>query len=1094
MKSSYLTIGLAATLSLTSQFSLSAMAQITTDGSLSTRVTIANPNNFVINEGDRAGSNLFHSFGEFSVPTGGSVFFNNAADVQNIFSRVTGGNLSNIDGLIRANGGANLFLLNPSGILLGANARLDIGGSFIGTTAQSIQFADGFKFSASSSTVIPLLTISAPVGLQMGQNPASITVQNSGHRLSSGQNGLVSLGATPTGLSVDSGRTLALVGGSLVLNGGIINATSGHIELGSVSSGTVNLDLSTGQFDYANIQQFGDIQMSNQALVNVSGSPAGSIHFQGQTVELAGGSTALSMNQGNNQAGNLKIDATESFEMWNGGSASRSASSLLSSNLGAGQGGDIFVSAPRMRLLEGGRIQSQTSGTGIGGAITVTAVDSIELIGFSPTNSSLSSGLTASTSAAGRSGDIQISTGRLMAQDGGGISTTVFGTGAGGNITVTASDSIELRGENPSSLTFSAILAGTTRSGNAGQLIVNTPRLRVLDGAIVGSTTAASGNSGNVRINASDSIQVSGVGVRSGVPSQLVNNAQSPQPEIQRILGLPALPTGSIGSLSINTARLRVTNQGSVGVEHQGVGNAGELRLNADRITLDRRGHITASTRSGGGGNINLNTNALTLRRGGYVSAAAGESGNGGEITIAANRLNLLSNSRITTLAQGTGNAGTLRLQVGEFSLNNGQIEVDSQGSGNAGRLIIEANSVELENRSLINASTQTGLGGDVQLQVRNTLQLNDQSRILANAAQAGQGGNVNIIAAETLLQNRSQISTNARGSAVGGALRLEGDRLSLSNGSQITALTTGSGIAGSLNLSMNNIVELEGQNTRLSAESTTNAAAGSVQVRSPQVTLSDRARISVSGQGAGGAGNLLVDADLINLRDRAGLEAEVAGGDRGNITLNANLLSLRQGSRITTNATGAASGGNINLNSDFILGFENSDIVAQAQQGTGGNIAINTQGLIAIAPRPELTSDSDINASSQLGLNGTVNVQTPNFNPESGLIELPTEVADASQQIAQTCSTNQVSRFVSTGRGGIPSSPFQSIESDRPWSDLRDLSTPEFQGFSQAMEIEIQPTNDILEAIGWRRNAAGQVELFPSAQAALPQTATCKA
>jgi len=145
----------------------SAYAQITADGTLRTTVS-QNGNNFTITNGSLAGTNLFHSFQQFSVPTGGSAIFNlvNTPNISTIFSRVTGGSVSNINGSIQtinSNNPVSLFLLNPNGIVFGPNASLNIGGSFIASTGSSIRFADGVQFSATSSSVSPLLTISVPI-------------------------------------------------------------------------------------------------------------------------------------------------------------------------------------------------------------------------------------------------------------------------------------------------------------------------------------------------------------------------------------------------------------------------------------------------------------------------------------------------------------------------------------------------------------------------------------------------------------------------------------------------------------------------------------------------------------------------------------------------------------------------------------------------------------------------------------------------------------------------------------------------------------------------------------------------------------------
>ena len=154
-----------------------SQAQISGDGTARTRVTSADRQNFSIEGGQRIGSNLFHSFSTFSVPTNGSATFQNRPAVANILGRVTGPAASSIDGLLRTQSSANLFLINPNGILFGPNARLNIGGSFLASTADRVLFEGGDFFSASESA--PLLTVrTAPIGLGFGPMAAPIRNQS----------------------------------------------------------------------------------------------------------------------------------------------------------------------------------------------------------------------------------------------------------------------------------------------------------------------------------------------------------------------------------------------------------------------------------------------------------------------------------------------------------------------------------------------------------------------------------------------------------------------------------------------------------------------------------------------------------------------------------------------------------------------------------------------------------------------------------------------------------------------------------------------------------------------------------------------------
>jgi large exoprotein involved in heme utilization and adhesion len=238
---------------------------------------------------------------------------------------------------------------------------------------------------------------------------------------------------------------------------------------------------------------------------------------------------------------------------------------------------------------------------------------------------------------------------------------------------------------------------------------------------------------------------------------------------------------------------------------------------------------------------------------------------------------------------------------------------------------------------------------------------------------------------------------------------------------------------------------------------------------------------------------------------DHGNLVTATVSGSGGNIKLNvSDLLLLRNNSQITAAAGGPGTGGNININAGVIFATLNqdSDIVANAFMGNGGNINITTQGILGLAERQAVPGNdtNDIDASSEFGLAGGVEVNTLVSEPDAGLVTLPEGVNDASTKLAVGCAARQGDRFISTGRGGTPPNPQELVSNQQPWKDLRDLSTfREQQQQNESSKGYVKRTSAMLsslvEATGWQRDHQGQIRLVnlqPSLHAVGHVAQTC--
>ncbi|KYC35138.1 hypothetical protein WA1_08195 [Scytonema hofmannii PCC 7110] len=535
-----------------------------------------------IQGGATRGSNLFHSFREFNINEGQRVYFNNPAGITNIISRVTGTNPSNLLGTLGVNGNANLFFINPNGIIFGQNARLDIRGSFIASTARSLNFADNTQFSATPSQDSSLLTISVPIGLQFTSNSQGIIVRGNGRGLRRQENPVID---TNNALRVQPNQTLAFVGGDITFEGGTLKTAGGRIELGSVAgAGYVSLTAVEKGFSlgYEGITNFGDIQLSKATAVDASGEGGGEIQIRGKRVILQDGS---------------QIEAT--------------------------------------RLEKG-----------FGGKLIVTASDVVELSGTTADNLGDNRRFPSSLSVDNREvgdipGELTINTRQLIVRPGGRISASNAGQGRGGNITVNASDSVELIGifNAMGGLRSSGLSVQTTNSGDAGKLVINTKSLTIRDGAELSASTFGAGNGGSVEINALDSIEL--FNTNGQIRSRIVAEVGRDLREVNR-QGESAPATGRGGNLTIRTGNLTVRDGAAITVSSRSEDNtargAGALEVTAQFVRVDNFGQITATTASGQGGNIILRLqDLLLLRRNSQISTTAGSAqagGDGGNITI----------------------------------------------------------------------------------------------------------------------------------------------------------------------------------------------------------------------------------------------------------------------------------------------------------------------------------------------------------------------------------------------------------------------------------------------------------------------------
>jgi filamentous hemagglutinin family protein len=930
------------------------------DQTLGTQVS-GNGNNFNITGGLNRGQTLFHSFKDFSIPTGGAANFNNPVGTRDIITRVTGNLFSDINGTLNSKG-ANFLLINPNGVVFGPNARLNVGKAFAASTASGVDLIDGqgrqITFGTNPNGDAPLLKINPNVFLNISRLNMGASVPNNP--------GIVNYGKLQTN---NDGQYIGLIGGNVTLDGkyggGKIIAPGGRVDLGGLNSaGTISTDLQGLVFG-GNGLTLGDVLLTNDASVSArANGTLGTVNPFFSNLVVAGSNININANNLNvlnsgakSNTGFAAIDnglaENSGVKTQSGGNINVNATGLVNldnANIkntlrpGAeGKIGDININANSLSLINKSIISSRTSGKGNAGDININA-NSLSLIN----NSDIS---TINLFGNGDAGDININANSLSLINSSDISTSnTLGKGDAGNINVKTTGDISIVGTTPQSTQVttlksndSSISSDTFGQGNTGKITIDTRgKLLLLNGGSINSRigSAAVGNGNGIKISAQAIDLTNG----SSIGTENVGKVDFKDNENKKI----AQELGATDFLS----KIDKDNVGAIGdAGNIDIKTTGDIRISSanPQLDLDRKmtaksilsgplsSSISSSTNGqGNAGGITIDTQnrgKLSLFGGADISSGIGPQavGKGNGIKISAQAVDLIDGGTISTSnVGGKGDAGNIRIDtIGDISLLSSlpqstnmkffsSINTNTLGQGNAGKITIDT-----QNRGKLSLSNGASISSGISPQT------------------VGNGGGIAISAREIDLQNRSFISTsNDSGKGDAGSIDLK---------------TTGDiNIFGSIPGSTG----LMTQNSNLSFISSTTSGQGkagkiTIDTQDRGKLLLDRGFISslIDEKGVGNGGNITISAREIDLRNRSTISSSNFGGkgDAGNIDIKTIGNISLFGSFISSSTTGQGNAGNITIDTQDRgkLSLDRGNIssaISKNAVGNGGNITISAR------------------------------------------------------------------------------------------------------------------------------------------------------
>jgi filamentous hemagglutinin family protein len=952
-----------------------SLAQVVPDDTLGnegSRVTPLDQQNDRIDGGALRGTSLFHSFQDFGVEAERGVYFSNPAGVENIFSRVTGNTSSNIYGTLGVQGNANLFLLNPNGILFGSNSRLDLRGSFVASTANSLVLPDGSRFSAASPGAPPLLevNVTAPIGLQFeGEQPGLIV--NAGT------------------LQVDPEQNLTLAGGTVVSTGEL-SAPGGDIAVLSVQGGGID------QVPLVNLSQEGQLlgqtvvprstdgvrafppTMSLPEVITEWGTGTGLAVAPSGQVELVGSGLPV-------EAGDVAVRQLNA----------ETAMLLATNNLTLVE--SQLETTGDMHLLAQDTVQVRDSEVNpfvasAGGELLVQGNQGIDIFALNHPNSGLFSGrdmVLRSANAVG--GDAHYWSGgnfRIEQLDGNlgnlfspydpiirASGNVEFDSYRGASLHIFAGGSVKINGTvtiTGSDTTSQSIREDVTLSNRETVVSINGSAQPTLD--IRAGTTAfnPTGIVGNPNGFTPDPPNTNGTGTSADITiSEIVNNGGTVfltnlyQPNL-------ALPGGTIQVDSINT---------SISAAGSGIGGSVFLDARSD-ITLfdsnrDGRHSIDASNYSNSGGDAGDVTliagNTISLTNHQLITQVEAVSGNGGEVRlVAGGGVSFSDEAFINTATTGSGDSGNVAIESeGPVSFINASIRSETSGAGNSGDVTIRAPNSRIYFEGDPNPNTEEGTFSAEGI-FSGSCRFAD--RCYRGQSFVGRSGNVELIANSVDFTNRAEVVSSIQGQGDAGNITIHAtDSVSFTNGARILADTLSSGDAGDITVTAGNSISFDGiseinedrrssgafSRSRLAAKDEIAMVLGTVpppegnggriELSARDISLSNSARISADAEGLGNGGDITIQGtSSVAASGAAQLDSSTSGsGNGGNITIqNTGSVSIATDAQLRSGTSGSGRGGDIFIQDTGSVAVSGG---AQLRSGTsgsghGGNVTISAE------------------------------------------------------------------------------------------------------------------------------------------------------